>query len=324
MKLSKAYLKSFGKELVNDTWKTTLVMFRIMIPVTIIVKILQETGVIYYIGLWMAPLMKFVGLPGEMALAWATGMITNLYGGILAYIQLSSSANLSIAQVTVLMTMMLVAHTFPIELQVARKTGVKVSTMFFIRFFSALVIGFIIFHFFKIFNFYNEPAQIAWIPDKPIDTGLWAWALREVKNYIIIFIIIFLLIFLIKILRDIGLIKVINRIMHPVLKFMGIGDSVCTITIIGLMLGIVYGAALIINESNNPEIRRKDIFYSMVFMGLCHSIIEDTLLVMALGACFMGVFIIRIIFSTFVTWGIVKITEKLSKKNLYKYLLIRK
>ncbi|MGD0712219.1 MAG: nucleoside recognition domain-containing protein, partial [Bacteroidales bacterium] len=105
--------KAFFKELFKDTVSTAIVMFRIMIPVSIVVKALQMSGLIVYIGIALAPLMKFVGLPGEMGLVWGTGMITNLFGGTLAYLNIAPSLHLTTAQTTIICLMMLVAHTFP-------------------------------------------------------------------------------------------------------------------------------------------------------------------------------------------------------------------
>ena len=63
---------SFFRVLVRETLKTSWVLFRIMIPVSIIVKMLQELDLIKYIGIALYPLMKYVGLPGEMGFVWGT------------------------------------------------------------------------------------------------------------------------------------------------------------------------------------------------------------------------------------------------------------
>ena len=43
--------------------KTSLKIFKIMIPVTIIVKILQETGAIVYVGDALSPMMSWMDCP---------------------------------------------------------------------------------------------------------------------------------------------------------------------------------------------------------------------------------------------------------------------
>jgi hypothetical protein len=55
-------------------------------------------------------------------------------------------------------------------------------------------------------------------------------------------------------------------------------------TIIGLTMGIAYGGGLILHEIRTGALDRKDVLASVRFMGLSHGVIEDTLLMMLLGA----------------------------------------
>jgi spore maturation protein SpmB len=317
-------VKLFFKELFKDTLNTAWVMFKIMIPVSIVVKILQMTGVIVYIGIALSPIMRLVGLPGEMGLVWGTGMITNLFGGIMAYLNVAPSFHLTVAQTTVLALMMLVAHTFPIELQVARKAGVKLITMFIWRFGFAFLMGLVLNLIYNGFNVLQEPSVITWKRQVIVDPSLQAWAVGELKNYLTIFLFIFSLLLLIKILKVTGVINIITKGLSPLLKLMGIGAEVTTIAIIGLTLGVVYGGVLIINESKNKNINKRDIFYCLALMGLCHSVIEDSILMIALGGHYTGVLIFRFLISMLIMWAVVKYTKHLSDSSFAKYFLAKK
>ncbi len=314
--------RDFFRSLLKDVFRTVLILFKIMIPVSIIVKILQMLGFITVFGHMLFPIMKFVGLPGEMGLVWATGMTTNLFGGIIAFVNISGGMDLSIAQVTTISLMMLVAHTFPIELPIARKTGVRLVAMFLIRFLFAFAFGFIIYHLYKAFGWHTQTAQIVWKPDALPDDSLSAWALEQLKSYGVIICFIFSLMLLLRILNKIGVIAIITRLLNPFLKFLGIGKQVTTIALVGLTLGIVYGCALIIDEvKSNPSIPKKDIFYAMALMGLCHSVIEDTILMVSLGASFVGVFVIRLLLSMMVVFCLVRFTRLLSDKMMNRIFL---
>lgn len=317
-------VRLFFKELFRDTLNTAWVMFKIMIPVSIVVKILQMTGAIEYIGIALSPIMRLVGLPGEMGLVWGTGMITNLFGGIMAYLNIAPSFHLTVAQTTVLALMMLVAHTFPIELQVARKAGVKLITMFIFRFGFAFIMGLVLNLIYNGFDVLQEPSVITWKRQVVIDTSLQTWATGELKNYLTIFLFIFSLLLLIKILKVTGVINIITKGLSPLLKLMGIGAEVTTIAIIGLTLGVVYGGVLIINESKNQNINKRDIFYCLALMGLCHSVIEDSILMMALGGHYTGVLVFRFLVSMLIIWAVVKYTKHLSDSSFAKYFLAGK
>jgi len=324
MYFNKIKILTFFKELINEAYKTSFILFKIMIPVSILVKVLQEADLIKYIGYILQPLMKLAGLPGEMGLVWATGMISNLYGGLLCFLTLSPKYDLTIAQVTVLTLMMLVAHTFPIELFVARKAGVRLSVMFTIRFGFGLLMGILLNFIYKSFNYLQTKSTIKLISIHEQGSTIKIWILGELKNYLYIFIAILILILLMKILKQLGIIKLINNILGPVVRIIGISKDVIPITIIGLTLGVSYGGAMIIKETENKSINKKDIFYSLVLMGLCHSLIEDTLLIMSIGGDFFGIFIYRLIITLIILYFIVLITKKLPDKFIYKYLLIKK
>ncbi len=315
--------KEFFKELFKDTFTTCLVMFKILIPVSIAVKILQMTGLIVYLGIALSPLMRLVGLPGEMGLVWGTAMITNLFGGSIAYLNIAPALHLSVAQTTIICLMMLVAHTFPIELQVARKAGVKLLTMFIWRFGFAFIMGLILNFVYNGFDLLQQPSVITWKKEIVLNPTLQQWALGELKNYGVIVLFIFSLLLLVKILKITGVINLITKALSPLLKLMGIGAEVTTIAIIGLTLGVVYGGVLIINESKNKDINKRDIFYCLALMGLCHSVIEDTILMIALGSHYSGILIARFILSFIIIWLVVKFTRRLSDKTFAKYFLVK-
>ena len=132
----------FLKKLLFDTFKTALNLFKIMIPVSLMVKVFEYFDVIPLIGKVLSPLMQIIGLPGELGIVWATTMITNIYGGMLAFYSISQNMHFTTAQVTIMCSLMLVAHTLPVELRVAHKAGTKLFTMFLIRFGFALLSGF--------------------------------------------------------------------------------------------------------------------------------------------------------------------------------------
>ena len=107
----------------------------------ILIKVLQETGLVELFGKVLQPLMVLTGLPGEMGLAWASAIATNLYGGVIIFATLAKDIDMTVAQATVMTSMMLMAHGFPVELQISKKAGTRLRAMFIFRFGSALIFG---------------------------------------------------------------------------------------------------------------------------------------------------------------------------------------
>jgi spore maturation protein SpmB len=299
-----------------------------MIPISIVVKILQDTGWIVYVGDALAPLMRLMGLPGEMGLVWASAMIANIYGSLVAYLQIMPTLEvpLTVAQVTVLGTIILIAHTFLIELVVTQRAGAKILPMFLLRFGFGFVAGVIVYwtyHFFGVLQGYPEVVNTILMGKK--DPTLLEWGLTQLKSYAFLFVWITALIILLDILKRTGAIEKINNALEPVLRILGIGKEVIPLTVVGMTLGLAYGGALIINEvKQNNKLKHRDVLYALVLMAICHSVIEDTLLLMSIGSHYSGVFIFRIIFALIITYIFVKITSTWSDEKISRWFYAQK
>jgi spore maturation protein SpmB len=297
-----------------------------MIPISIAVRLIQEWGLLTYFSQFLSPIMSVADLPAEMGLVWLTSMVVNIYGGLLTFFSIYPALGepMTVAQMTTLLTMILVAHTFPIELTISQKTGVKTWIMFLIRFGFAILLGFLMAKMYSAFHYLQEPTQIT--PIFSTTQKTWgAWALNELKNYAIITLIIFTLVTVLRLLQVTGLIKIINKTMQPALKWLGIGSEMLPLTIIGLTMGIAYGGGLMIEEcrNNSNALKPKEIFYSMTLMGLFHSIIEDTLLMLSMGGHWSGVVVFRAVFAFVITYLIVRFTRNVDEKHFLKYVMTK-
>jgi hypothetical protein len=123
------------------------------------------------------------------------------------------------------------------------------------------------------------------------------WAIGEVKKYVSIALIVLSLVVLLELLERIGFLRLLEKVLSPVVGFIGISPKVIPITIIGMTLGLAYGGGLIVAESKEKPIEKRDIFLSLAFLSLFHSIIEDHLLMIGIGANAFFVFVLRFVFS---------------------------
>ena len=130
------------------------------------------------------------------------------------------------------------------------------------------------------------------------------------------------LITLLEILKETGLIDKLNHLLEPALKAMGMSPKIVPVTLIGLTLGLGYGGALIINEAKIQKFSRKDLLYSFTLMSLFHSIIEDTLLILSVGADWSGVILFRLLMAVGITWLLIRITRQWSDKRLDRYFSV--
>ena len=308
------------KYVFKNALNTWFILLKIIIPISIIVKILIEFGLIKIIAELLSPIMRFIGLPGEFGLIWATALATNIYGALIVFFSLSVDSIYTVSQVTVLSVLILIAHAFPVELRIAQKAGTRLWFMFSLRFFGAFIFGWMLYLIFDFFNLYQNSVNVL-INPYVNNNSLIDWLFRELRNYFMIFLIIFILLALMRLLEKTGIINKLNKFLEPGLEYIGMSKEAAPISIIGTTLGISYGGGLIINESKKSIFSKKDMFLSLSMMGLTHSIIEDTLLMITIGAAISGILIGRIIFTIIIMILLIKIINNISKSKFESYFI---
>lgn len=291
--ITKVY--TFLYDLVKDAFRVYLDLLKIMVPVSIGIRLLQQTNVIDILGAWFSPVALALGLPSGAAMVWVNTLLTNMYGGMITFHSLELGNAMTVAQVTVLAQLMLVAHTFPIELSIARKAGIPILSMFAWRFVMAIVSAWTLYMLLSSFQLLNEPIVLPHamgLPGKANDDWfMWLWS--EAQRYVMVLFVVVALMATMRVLKASGFMDAFSRSLRPVMRWLGIHESVIPITVVGMTLGILYGGALMIEETRKHKLASKDVFYAFCLMGICHSIIEDSLLMMTLGANGYVVFLYR-------------------------------
>lgn len=283
--------------LIQEAAKVYWTLLKVMVPALIIVKVLDMLGGVTLLGHLLAPVMQWVGLPGEMGIVWATLMLTNIYTGMSVYFSLGMSESLTVAQVTVLGSLALLSHSIPIEGAIAKKMGVSWRVTIALRVVGALVLGGFLNGIYNHFQLLQQPSQLLWQPSAVADTSLLGWGKNQLETLAWIYVIIFVLMALLRILRVLGVERLIHALLFPLLRMLGIGRDAANVAVIGVVLGLTFGAGLLIKEAESGNLTRRDIFLTICFLGLCHSVIEDTMLVLLLGADLSGILWGRIVFA---------------------------
>lgn len=291
-----------------------------MIPILILVKFLQEMGWIAYLALPLEPLMALVGLPPEMGLVWATAMVNNIYGGAVVFLTLAQDLPMSVAQVTVLTSLILVAHALPIEVKIAQQSGNRFWFQALMRVGGALVLGVILHWFYSLTGWLQQENVIFWQGEIQKSPNLLVWGLEQLRNLFFIFCIVFALIGLMRTLNRLRITDVLVRLLEPPLRFLGMGREAAPLAIVGMTMGLTYGGGLIIYESRSGRVPPRDVFASLTLMGLTHSIIEDTLLMVMLGGHLSGILAARMIFSILVVALLMRVLPMLPDSFVHRFL----
>lgn len=246
-----------------------------MIPTMVVVQILKVTGLLGKMAAVGAPLMDLFGLPGESSLVLITGGLVNIYAAIAVAVNIPLTAK----GMTILGIMVLIAHNLIVETAVQSQSGtpawITVPVRVTAAIFGGLLFAWII----------PEDGKVVVQAGMPADGGSWGAILLSngVSLAKIILIIIGLMIVM-DLTREFGLMDRITAALSAPMKFLGMDRRTSVVTAVGLLLGLAYGAGLIIDETRRSSIGKNEILATNIFLGINHALIEDTLIFVAVGA----------------------------------------
>jgi spore maturation protein SpmB len=315
-------MKKFLINTFKLSYEAWIIQVKLTTPALIIVRLLMWFGLLGYFSIPFQPIMGLIGLPKEMALVWVTAMLTNNYAAVVICINvLPAVGSLTVAQATVLGLIILVAHNLPVEGGVCRGAGVSPMRVTVFRIFSAILFGFIVTRLCSLFGLGQGKAEllVAFSSDPVPPWGVWIWS--SVKSLLAIFAIVWVLLVIIECFRKIGLMKIITASLAPVMRLAGVGQKATMITVIGMLLGLAYGGGLIIAESKSGNVPKEEIYGSIILMAICHSLLEDTIILGALGGSIWGLLVGRLIMGVALAGFVIRMARRPQAKP---YLVGRK
>ncbi|MGO4314905.1 nucleoside recognition domain-containing protein [Agrobacterium tumefaciens] len=300
----------------RETLEIYWVLVRITVPIAILTELLSRMGAIEAVAPVFAPVMNLIGLPPELGLAWLTGMLVGIWGAVPLVFTLVPVSSLSVADVTVFSALILFAHGLPIEQKIIEKAGPGVIATTLLRIGGGLLYAFLLHHFLEVTGWLSAPVNPVWTAmGATPDWADYLWGLGE--TMLSMLVILLVLSFGLEILRLTGVLALMMKALSPVLRLAGIRGEAEHLTAIGLFLGISYGAGLLIREAQSGAISPRQVFLSCVFMGFAHSVIEDTIVVMSLGADVYGVLVGRLVFAIVATAAIAALLHRLSDEVFF-------
>ena len=298
----------FFKKLLLEIKDVTIPLYKILIPFVFIIKLLEVTGIVDLIAKGFTPLMGLIGLPPELGIIWVTALVVNIYAALILFINVLPFLDVSVAQITILTVAMLLCHNLLVESAISRSAGVSFLFTSFYRLISAFLVCCILNLIYSKFNYLQEPFTTTFTVELP-QPGLWLWLKDQIIYLFYIFIIVIVLVTILEILKAIGIEKFLKKILAPPLRLFGISESAMNIIVVGMTIGLQFGGGILIKEVNSAKIDKQSVFLSILMINLVHAIIEDTLLMLAVGGHFSGVIFARIIFGLLISLLMLKIYQ---------------
>ncbi|CAM3582686.1 nucleoside recognition domain-containing protein [Thalassospira profundimaris] len=305
----------YAFDLINRSQKLFITLIKVMLPVMVIVRIAEEFGAVELVSNWLAPVMALIGLPPEAGLIWATCVLVSMYGAVGAFIGLAAHLDMTAAQLSALCAMMLFAHGLPVEQAIVKRAGASFWATTALRVGAAIGYAALVTWISDLTGWLSEPVDFSWMVGSEAATaatsGLAAWmdwSIQVVKSLVVTFGVIVGLLILLDILEKTGITARITQAMMPVLRISGISRDVAPVTTIGVLLGITYGGALIIDEARKNNYPKRTLFLSLSWLSLSHSLIEDTAIMLALGADIWVVLVGRVILTLIIIALLARLT----------------
>ena len=281
----------------KQTLKTALssawIILKLVIPIYIIADILYFYNTLSYISFLIEPFTSILGLPPETSLAIISGIFLNLY----AAVAFAAPLDLTPHQWSILAVFLGICHSLVVESVIMKKIGISNLYSYSLRFFVGLFVAFLV-----------SIMPSSWF-EATLSSGVFEKTTYDTFSSLIIgsfysaislsIKIIALIIVLIFIMDFIKTRDFIKKSEKNVSK----GFSL----VVGIFLGITYGAGILIKEAQSGTISKEDLFYIGTFLMICHAIIEDTLLFVIFGADFTMVIAVRTIAAIVISYAFLKI-----------------
>lgn len=286
------------REALPKSGKTCLWLLKIILPVSLLVRLLDFYGVIAYLAEYMHPLFNLIGLPGALAIVFITSIFLPLY----APIAVMTSLVMTVREATILSLMCLVAHNLFVECAVTRKTGSSFWGMMALRIGMAFVVAVFLN---TVLPVDNTPFELLTHPEPDASLGavFIAWGQSSGVLIVTILLIVTALMIIQRALSEFDLIELISRPLRPLMRAFGLPDKSPFLWIVGNVVGLAYGGAIMVDMVEEGKLSLKESNTVNYHLSISHSLLEDTLLFAALGINWWIIIGTRILFAMAVVWA---------------------
>ncbi len=248
-----------------------------MIPISLIVTLLQHYGVLEQFASLLNPFFSYLGLPGTSAVIFVSGALAGTYAGIAAM----TAIPLTMKQASILAVMIALCHALPMECAVNKKTGSSFWKMGILRILMALlcaaVLNIVLPQFPGYYLYMGVPSTVS------LETLLSAWLVSQLKMSAMVYLIIYLLMVVQHAIEAYSLLPLLSRLLEPLMKLFGLPRQSAYMWLVGNVLGISYGSAVMLELEERGTITQEDANDVNHHLIMNHSMLEDTIVFSVTG-----------------------------------------
>lgn len=294
------FLSAFGTALrsaLPSTWKSASWLLKLMIPISLAVTLMLHFGLLAWIAGYLDPLFVHIGLPGSSAVVYLSGAAAGTYAGLAAMM----SVPLTMKQATILALMIALCHALPMECAVNRKTGSSFGLMAALRIAMAFLCAYLIHLWLPEIegNFLYLGAE----PDSSLGSVMATWVVSQLKMSFMVLLIIYSLMIIQRLIEAYGLLRPLSRLLSPLMHLFGLPAHAAYMWLVGNVLGISYGSAVMLELEEQGLVTRKEANDVNFHLIMNHSLLEDTIVFVLVGINGWLLVGVRIAFALALVWG---------------------
>ena len=305
------FLLAVKNGLINGL-STALLLFRIVLPVFVIVAFIGYTDVYLLIASKLEPAMRIFGLPGEAGVSLIVGAFSDEYAVVAAMKPFSFSQ----AQITVIAMFTLYFHSIPVETIISKKIGIPPLKIALFRFVMAVLTGIVVSYLASVFLGGTPPS---FLPQPAGETGAGSGfsgsfgfntgfselfpklGLGVLNMAFTLLRVLIPMMIVIELMFAYNIVEILARKLSPVCRLFRISKDALIPLLVGFLLGITYGVGAIMELNRKKPLSARDLWMLGVFLFSCHGIIETTYLFAVAGGSAIFVSGVRLLIAIAVT-----------------------
>jgi hypothetical protein len=298
------------KQALPKSAKTCLWLFKIILPISLLVRLLQYSGWLGVLSGYMEPAFSLIGLPGETAIIFMTSIFCPLY----APIALIATMSLGLREATILAIMCLIAHNLIVESSVQAKTGSSFWKMTLLRIGMAFVIAFFLNRIMPTEGWGTINATHSIDDCNSIWEVVQLWFAGSMEVILTILLIVTALMILHYVLDEFNLMRGLSKLFAPLMKLFGLPQDTAFLWLVGNVVGLAYGGAIMMEQIEGNKLSRSNGNMLNYHLAMSHSLLEDTLIFVAIGIPVLWIVLTRLFFAITVVW-IMRMCQKIKHRG---------
>ncbi|MFW5811986.1 MAG: nucleoside recognition protein [Alkalispirochaetaceae bacterium] len=279
-------------------------LMMIMIPFSLLVTLLQYAGLVALIASVLEAPFRAIGLPGSAALVLVTSLTLSLYPAI----GVMTGLGLTVRSMTILALVCLIAHNYFVELAVTRRTGTPVVRMFLVRTLAAFLAGGLLHLLLPETGSWVESVGPALaggassLDAESVGELIYLWGFESLRLAGRVLLIVTGLMTSVAVLERYGISRRIAARLGAVMELFGLSRNVAFLWVVSNTLGLAYGAGVLVCEVDSGRVSPEEGDLLNHHLGISHSLLEDTLLFVALGVPALAITLPRLLLAALAVW----------------------